>query len=107
MTIKSLLAAGAVAAAVQMSAAPKAQLVPGNLAVKDLEVGACLFRDRSFMLKELPDQLKGAVFLAGPFADEPSVRAEVARDGVLTVLSPERALSVMVEGQGPVRYTSW
>ena len=89
MTIKSLLAAGAVAAAVQMPAAPKAQLVPGDLAVRDLEVGACLFRDRTFVLRELPDQLKGLVFLAGPFADEPSVRAEVARGGVLTVLSPE------------------
>ena len=89
MTIKSLLTAGVVAAAIHVSAAPRAQLVPGTLAVRDLEVGACLFRDRSFTLKELPDQLKGSVFLAGPFADEPSVRAEVVRDGVLTVLSPE------------------
>ena len=67
---------------------PRAQLVPDGLTVRELEVGANLFRDRSFTLKELPDALKGCLFVAGPFDGAPSVRAEVARDGVLTVISP-------------------
>ena len=83
-----ILAAGALAAGMLL-AAPKAQLVPDGLTVRELDVGASLFRDRSFTLKELPDALKGCMFVMGPFDDPPSVRAEVARDGVLTVLSPE------------------
>lgn len=86
--IKSLLAAGAVAAAVQLSAAPKAQLVPGELLARELDVGACMFRDRSFVLQNCPDALKGVPYLSGPFADAPSVRAVVAKDGVVTVVSP-------------------
>lgn len=86
--IKSLLVAGAVAVAAQLSAAPRAQLVPGDLAARELEVGTCLFRDRSFVLKECPAALRGRIFLMGPFADAPSARAVVASDGVVTVLSP-------------------
>ena len=67
----------------------KAQLVPNALAARELDVGACLFRDRSFTLKECPAALKGAVYLAGPFADAPSVRAVVAASGIVTVISPK------------------
>ena len=84
--IVALCVAGATVCA--MGDSPRAQLVPDGLTVRELDVGTSLFRDRSFTLKELPDALKGCLFVAGPFDGAPRVRAEVARDGVLTVISP-------------------
>lgn len=88
MTMRILLAVGVLATAVQGRAAPKALLVPGELQARVLDVGACLFRDRAFTLKECPAALKGATYLSGPFADAPSTRAVVAAAGVVTVVSP-------------------
>lgn len=84
-----LLAGSAMLVLPVLADAPKAKLVPNDLAVKELAVGTCLFRDRGFTLQECPDVLKGVGFLSGPFADDPSERVVIASEGVVTVISPK------------------
>ncbi len=68
--------------------AEKAQLERTAFTARQLTEGVMLFRDRTFALKECPKQLEGVPFLAGPFADAPSVRAKVLRGGEIRVISP-------------------